>query len=112
MVKRLPLFSAVASLFCLAIYFILTAAARGVDRIERYRPGDWVTFGVTRYVNAVSVGPQYTYFGSSEGLLRYDFFATPGRRLIPPAMAWPIIKSLRWRMMWARDCCGVPRARA
>ncbi len=74
MVKRLPLFSAVASLFCLAIYFILTAAARGVDRIERYRPGDWVTFGVTRYVNAVSVGPQYTYFGSSEGLLRYDFF--------------------------------------
>ena len=72
--KRLSIFLAVAASLCLIAYFNLTATPRRTDRIERYRPGDWVTFGVTRYVNAVFVGPQYTYFGSSAGLLRYDFF--------------------------------------
>ena len=68
--KRLSILLAVAIVFLLAAVL----NSRRADRIERYRPGDWVSFGVTRYVNAVAVGPQYTYFGSSEGLLRYDFF--------------------------------------
>ena len=72
--KRLSIFLAIAASLCLSAYLNLTATPRRIDRIERYRPGDWVSFGVTRYVNAVFVGPQYTYFGSSAGLLRYDFF--------------------------------------
>jgi ligand-binding sensor domain-containing protein len=58
----------------LIVLLSLTAASRRADRNERYRPGDWVSFGVARYISSVAVGPDYTYFGSSEGLLRYDIF--------------------------------------
>ena len=40
-----------------------------------YRQGDWISYGVTRYVNSVAVGQQYVYFGTTGGITRYDFFA-------------------------------------
>ena len=43
-----------------------------MDRHERYRPGDWVSYGVSRFIHTVAVGPEYAYFGSNAGVLRYD----------------------------------------
>lgn len=71
--KRLSSFLALA-LLAITAGLHLVATPRRADRNERYRPGDWVSFGVTRYISSVAVGPQYTYFGSTEGLLRYDIF--------------------------------------
>ncbi|MDZ7363173.1 MAG: hypothetical protein ONB46_20985 [candidate division KSB1 bacterium] len=68
--KRLFIFF-ISALGLFAIVLNLIATPRRVDRNDRYRPGDWVSFGVARYINSVAVGPEYTYFGSSEGLLRY-----------------------------------------
>jgi len=70
-VKRLFIFF-ISALGLLAIVLNLIATPRRADRNDRYRPGDWVSFGVARYISSVAVGPEYTYFGSSEGLLRYD----------------------------------------
>jgi ligand-binding sensor domain-containing protein len=72
-VKRLFICLAVFAVL-LVVFLGLTAASRRADRNDRYRPGDWVSFGVTRYISSIAVGPEYAYFGSSEGLLRYDIF--------------------------------------
>jgi ligand-binding sensor domain-containing protein len=50
-------------------FFILTAAAFAKGR---FRPGDWVNYGNFRYVNSVAVGFSHVYFGTTEGVLRYD----------------------------------------
>ncbi len=42
------------------------------DNLGRYRPGDWVSYGVSNYVGSVAVGPQHTYFGTTAGVLRFD----------------------------------------
>jgi ligand-binding sensor domain-containing protein len=42
------------------------------DNLDRYRPGDWVSYGMSNYVSSVAVGPQHTYFGTTAGILRYD----------------------------------------
>jgi len=72
-VKRIFIFIVVAPLL-FAAGMNLTATPPRHWRNDRYRPGDWVSFGVTRYMSSVAVGPQYTYFGSTDGLLRYDIF--------------------------------------
>lgn len=54
-----------------AVLLSAFAFARG-DRHERYRPGDWMSYGVSRFIHAVATGPEYAYFGSSTGVLRYD----------------------------------------
>lgn len=41
-------------------------------RNDRYRPGDWVSYGVSKFISSVAVGPEYAYFGSTTGVLRYD----------------------------------------
>ncbi len=51
----------------LILLFSATASARG-----RFRPGDWVTYGNFRYVNSVAVGFSHVYFGTTEGVLRFD----------------------------------------
>jgi len=70
-VKRRSIFLAITALLLTAVWSLI-ATPRRLDRNDRYRPGDWVSFGVARYINAVAVGPEYTYFGSTEGLLRYN----------------------------------------
>ncbi len=42
------------------------------DNLERYRPGDWVSYGASNYVSSVAVGPQQAYFGTTAGILRFD----------------------------------------
>lgn len=53
--------------FVLVLLFCAAASAKG-----RFRPGDWVTFGNFRYVTSVAVGFSHVYFGTTEGVLRYD----------------------------------------
>lgn len=38
----------------------------------RYEEGDWVSFTDFRYVNSISVGYQFVYFGTTGGVTRYD----------------------------------------
>ena len=49
------------------------------DRIRssniHYKPGDWITYSMTRFVNSVTIGNQYIYFGTTGGITRYDFWA-------------------------------------
>ena len=51
----------------LVLLFCATASAKG-----RFRSGDWVTYGNFRYVSSVSVGFTHVYFGTTEGILRFD----------------------------------------
>ncbi|MGH7595359.1 MAG: ligand-binding sensor domain-containing protein [bacterium] len=71
--KRLTFLLIFASLL-LAVNLSQTSTPRPSSRNDRYRPGDWVNYGVSRFISSVSVGTQYAYFGSSEGILRYDIF--------------------------------------
>ncbi|MCI0697721.1 hypothetical protein L0337_37705 [candidate division KSB1 bacterium] len=70
--KRLILFIAIISV--LAAGLSRTSSPHPATRNDRYRPGDWVSYGVSRYISSVSVGTQFAYFGCSEGILRYDVF--------------------------------------
>jgi ligand-binding sensor domain-containing protein len=44
------------------------------ERTIHYRPGDWISFPVTRFVTSIALGYQYTYFGTVAGISRYEFF--------------------------------------
>lgn len=71
--KRLSFLIIIVSVL-LAVGLSQTSTPNSSFRNDRYRPGDWVSFGVSRYISSLAVGTQYTYFGSTEGLLRYDIF--------------------------------------
>ena len=43
------------------------------DRSIHYRPGDWITYPMTRFVTSIDVGYEVVYFGTTEGISRYDF---------------------------------------
>ena len=53
--------------FFIVFLFCATVSAKG-----RFRPGDWVTYGNFRYVTSVAVGFTHVYFGTTEGILRFD----------------------------------------
>jgi ligand-binding sensor domain-containing protein len=72
-VKRLTFFGVFISLL-LVVSLSQTSTPRPATRNDRYRPGDWVSYGVSRFITSVSVGTQFAYFSSSEGILRYDVF--------------------------------------
>ena len=44
------------------------------DREIHYRPGDWISYPMTLYVTSIALGQQYTYFGTTGGIIRYDFY--------------------------------------
>ena len=44
------------------------------DRQIHYRPGDWISYPVLRYVNAVTLDQQTIYFGTTGGILQYKFY--------------------------------------
>ena len=46
-----------------------------LDRTIHYRPGDWISYPVTRFVTSIALGHQYTYFGTTGGISRYDFYS-------------------------------------
>jgi ligand-binding sensor domain-containing protein len=70
-VKRLSL---IIGAFLLLADGLNPSSSHHPRRNDRYRPGDWVSYGVARYITSVAVGTQHAYFGSSEGILRYDIF--------------------------------------
>lgn len=39
-----------------------------------YREGDWVSYSVFRYITSIALDFDYVYFGTTEGLIRYDRF--------------------------------------
>jgi len=44
------------------------------DRQIHYRPGDWISFPVTRFITAIALDHETVYFGSGEGILRYRYY--------------------------------------
>lgn len=50
-------------------------AVRRSGSNPRYRPGDWLSYGVTRFVTSVAVGNEEVYFGTTNGITRYDFYS-------------------------------------
>ena len=54
----------------------IVTALSAQDRIRgtntRYEQGDWITYSENRYVTSIEVGRQFTYFGTTGGITRYD----------------------------------------
>ena len=58
--------------FALISLLWLASPAAGQSTKLRYEEGDWVSYTDFRYVNSISVGHQYIYFGTTGGVTRYD----------------------------------------
>jgi len=58
----------------LVIASSLAAQADLPESLLHYRPGDWISYPVLRYVSSVALGNEYVYFGSTGGILRYQFY--------------------------------------
>ncbi len=59
------------------LFFVLTLGIKAQEIPEReihYRPGDWISYPVMRFVTSIALGYQYTYFGTTGGIARYDFY--------------------------------------
>ena len=63
------------------VWLAIVPLAHGQDNLvrrngsnERYRPGDWVSYGVTRFVTSIAAGTEEVYFGTTGGITRYDLF--------------------------------------
>jgi ligand-binding sensor domain-containing protein len=41
---------------------------------ERYKPGDWVSYTNFRFVTSIAQGDRYVYFGTTGGVMRYDYW--------------------------------------
>ncbi|RMD98271.1 MAG: hypothetical protein D6814_07875, partial [Calditrichaeota bacterium] len=67
-----------AILASLVLAMPVFAQERGV-RIRgtnpNYRQGDWISYGVNRFVTSIAVGNQYIYFGTTGGITRYNFYS-------------------------------------
>ena len=44
------------------------------ERLFHYRPGDWTSYQVSRYVSSLTLGNEFVYFGTTGGIWRYQFF--------------------------------------
>lgn len=57
----------------IALLLLLLVAAGTAQQLSNiYSPGDWVTYTNSRYVTAIARGFSTVYFGTTEGILRYD----------------------------------------
>lgn len=55
--------------------FIANLSAQTLsDRQIHYRPGDWTSYPVTRFVHAVARDEQTIYYGTTGGILRYKYY--------------------------------------
>jgi ligand-binding sensor domain-containing protein len=61
-------------LFVLSIFLLLLFSISSHAK-PPYRPGDWKSYTVLRYVNCIEKDFNYIYFGTTGGVSRYDFFA-------------------------------------
>ncbi len=55
---------------------LIIAVLLGVQvlAIGRYLEGDWVGYTSMRFITSVAIGPEYAYFSTSGGILRFDRF--------------------------------------
>jgi ligand-binding sensor domain-containing protein len=44
------------------------------QRVLQYRPGDWISYSTFRYITSAALGREYVYFGTTGGVLRYQFY--------------------------------------
>ncbi len=57
--------------------FALQVSAQAQELAEReihYRPGDWTSYPVMRFVTSIANDHSYVYFGTTSGIARYDFY--------------------------------------
>ena len=40
-----------------------------------YRPGDWISYSIFRYVNAIATDNRYVYFATTGGISRYNLYS-------------------------------------
>ncbi len=63
----------------LTLCFFLAGTTVSQDRIREtnwaYEPGDWVTYGTTRFVRYISIGHTYIYFSTTGGITRLNKFS-------------------------------------
>ncbi|NUM78010.1 hypothetical protein HUU40_26920 [candidate division KSB1 bacterium] len=59
-------------LFLLAGLGLYAFTLRRSPANDRYRPGDWVSYGVNRYISSVAASPEQAFFGTTTGIARYD----------------------------------------
>lgn len=52
---------------------VRASAQEVLQRSIDYRPGDWVTWSVSRFPTSLSYGDTYVYFGSGNGVTRYGY---------------------------------------
>ncbi len=45
-----------------------------LEREHLYRPGDWIGYPVTRFATSITLDHQFAYFGTTNGISRYDFY--------------------------------------
>ncbi|MBN2414363.1 hypothetical protein JXO52_00900 [bacterium] len=63
----------VLTILLLALPAAMASAQDVLQRSLDYRPGDWVTWSVHRFPASLSYGDTYVYFGSENGVSRYDY---------------------------------------
>ncbi len=40
-----------------------------------YEPGDWISYSMNRFVTSLAEGREYIYFGTADGVLRFNFYS-------------------------------------
>jgi ligand-binding sensor domain-containing protein len=62
------------NLFIFLVAFPLYSQPEVLDREIQYRPGDWIGYPMMRYAASITLGDQFVYFGTTNGISRYDFY--------------------------------------
>ena len=62
--------------------FVYPASAQNRDQDKRirgtntrYEPGDWSSYSATRWITSLAEGTEFIYFGTSGGVMRYNFYS-------------------------------------
>ncbi len=58
-----------------AVLFSYLNSQQLTEREIHYRPGDWISYPVTRFVTSIALGHRFAYFGTTGGIARYNFFS-------------------------------------
>jgi len=70
----------------IAMIFALVLFAPGSGQLQdqdirirgtntHYEPGDWTSYSMTRWITSLAEGREYVYFGTSGGVIRYNFYS-------------------------------------
>lgn len=62
-----------SSLFFFILFHSIWSQYIIEDRSIHYRPGDWISYPVMRYMTSITLDFNYAYFGSKGGIGRFDF---------------------------------------